>query len=384
MLKHINALIGLSEYTFSMANTLVKKMTFSAMCLALGLILPFFTGQIPEIGNMLLPMHIPVFLAGFIVGPLWGAIVGAITPLLRSAIFGMPPLYPTAISMDFELFTYGLISGLLYRIIKRQSVFSVLLSLIGAMIAGRLVWGIAQSLLLLANGSTLTLAVFWTSAVINAIPGIILQIILFPLLLLVLDKARIVPFKKEAPSYKARKIINAIKDKEGPIVITIEGQSGAGKTILAKELAQHLDARIIRMDDFFLQNYQRTEERLNEVGGNIDYERFYEEIIKPLENYQLSTYRPFDCSTGSLKEEISLDNRRITVIEGVYSLHPYFGHYYDFAVFLSLPSFIQAHRIKKRDGKSKYLRYKQEWIPKENAYFDKFSVKEKADIHFKI
>lgn len=354
------------------------------MCLALGLILPFLTGQIPEIGNMLLPMHIPVFLTGFICGPLWGALIGAIAPLLRSAIFGMPPIYPTAISMAFELMTYGLISGLLYRFFKRQNVFSVLFSLLSAMIIGRAVWGIAQALLLMANGSYLTFAIFWTQAIVNAIPGIILQIILFPLLMYTLDKAKILPFRTDAPSHKAKKIMKKAQEIQGEVIIAIDGRCASGKTTLANELTSFYEVAIIRMDDFFLRPEQRTEERLNEIGGNIDYERFNSEVLIPLKNNQLTTYRPYDCSSGELDEPISFEKKRITVIEGVYSLHPYFGEYYSFSVFLSLPNFIQLHRIKKRNGKEKALRYKNEWIPKEEAYFKKIKVNEKADINFRF
>ena len=87
-----------------------KKITLSAMFLAIGIILPFITMNIPVIGKMLLPMHIPVILAGFIIGPVYGALLGVLTPLVRSFMFGVPYFYPNAVSMAFELMVYGLVS----------------------------------------------------------------------------------------------------------------------------------------------------------------------------------------------------------------------------------------------------------------------------------
>ena len=101
-------------------NKVIFKISFSSICIALGIILPFLTGQIPEIGSMLLPMHIPVLICGFICGWKYGLLVGLITPLLRSVSFGMPPIYPTAIAMSFELAAYGFISGLLFKIVNKK------------------------------------------------------------------------------------------------------------------------------------------------------------------------------------------------------------------------------------------------------------------------
>ena len=128
-----------------MKKTDVKTLVLSALFLALALVLPFLTGQIPEIGSMLCPMHIPVLLCGFFCGWPWGLAVGFIAPLLRSLLFGMPPMFPVAVSMAFELATYGSISGLLYRKLP-QNKLSVYISLLTAMIAGRLVWGLVRFL----------------------------------------------------------------------------------------------------------------------------------------------------------------------------------------------------------------------------------------------
>jgi len=167
-----------------------RRMIYSALYLAIALVLPFITGQIPEIGAMLSPMHIPVLLCGFVCGWQWGMAVGLIAPLLRSALFGMPPLYPTAIAMTFELAAYGALAGILYKLLPRKT-WSVYAALILAMIGGRLVWGAARYLLAGLSGSEFPLSAFFAGAVTGAIPGIILHIVLIPVLVMVLEKARL-------------------------------------------------------------------------------------------------------------------------------------------------------------------------------------------------
>lgn len=179
-----------------MANT-TKKMTLSAMFLAIGLVLPFFTGQIPQVGNMLLPMHIPVLLCGLICGWQYGAVLGLVLPLIRSFIFGMPPLYPIGIAMAFELLTYGLISGLLYGMSQWKCVRALYRSLIAAMLAGRVVWGIAQVVLLGGSGIDFTWKLFMAGAFINAVPGIILQLILIPAIMAALNRTNLVSFHEQ-------------------------------------------------------------------------------------------------------------------------------------------------------------------------------------------
>lgn len=159
----------------------------ASMLLALALVMPFLTGQIPQIGSMLCPMHIPVILCGYICGAPWGLAVGFIAPLFRSVMFGMPPLFPTAFSMAFELAAYGFISGLLYRKLKKNKL-NIYISLIASMITGRLVWGVVQLCCVGLDVSKFSLSVFWTGAIVNAIPGIIIQLILIPVLVMVLEK----------------------------------------------------------------------------------------------------------------------------------------------------------------------------------------------------
>lgn len=169
-------------------NNKVLKLVLGAVCLALCMVLPFLTGQIPEIGNMLCPMHIPVLLCGFLCGPAWAAIVGAVAPLLRFALFGMPPIFPTGVAMCFELATYGAVSGMLYRLMPRKPVY-VYVSLIGAMLAGRIVWGAVQLILSGVTGEAFTFAAFLAGAFTSAVPGMILHILLIPVIVLALQKA---------------------------------------------------------------------------------------------------------------------------------------------------------------------------------------------------
>ena len=161
----------------------IKKMTLAAMFLALAFVMPFLTGQIPQIGAMLCPMHIPVLLCGFFCGAPWGLAVGVLAPLLRSFTLGMPLMFPNALCMAFELGMYGFVSGLLYRILPKKKVF-VYVSLVSAMLAGRIVWGMAMFASMGFDASQVGMAAFVAGAFTSAIPGIIVQIILVPFLVI--------------------------------------------------------------------------------------------------------------------------------------------------------------------------------------------------------
>lgn len=168
-------------------HTRLLKMILAAAFLALAYVMPFLTGQIPEIGAMLCPLHIPVLLCGFICGWPWGLAVGFIAPLFRSFTLGMPPLFPTAVCMAFELAAYGAIAGFMHRLLPRKKPY-IYVSLLTAMIIGRLVWGTAMFVCLGLSGGSFTFAAFLAGAVTNAIPGIIVQIVLIPVLVMVLDR----------------------------------------------------------------------------------------------------------------------------------------------------------------------------------------------------
>ncbi|MCM1117866.1 MAG: ECF transporter S component [bacterium] len=157
----------------------VKNLCLSAVCLALCMLLPFLTGQLPQIGNALSPMHIPVLMCGLLCGWPYGLVIGFIAPLLRFVLFGMPPLMPIGLAMMFELAAYGALSGLLLKFLPDKTAF-LYTSLIGAMLGGRVIWGIARYILGLVVGPTFTLSAFLLGAFINAAPGIICHILLIP------------------------------------------------------------------------------------------------------------------------------------------------------------------------------------------------------------
>ena len=170
------------------------KMILSALFLALAYVLPFLTGQIPEIGSMLCPLHIPVLLCGFICGWPWGLAVGFIAPLFRSLTLGMPPLFPSAVCMAFELAAYGAIAGLMHRLLPKKKPY-IYCSLLVAMLVGRLVWGVAMFLCLGLSGGAFTLAAFVAGAFVNALPGIVLQILLIPILVMLLEHSKMLHLK---------------------------------------------------------------------------------------------------------------------------------------------------------------------------------------------
>ena len=171
-------------------NNSLLRLVFSALFLALAVVMPFLTGQIPEIGSMLCPMHIPVLLCGFVCGWPWGLAVGFIAPLFRSLTLGMPPLFPAAVCMAFELAAYGAVSGLMHKLLPKKKP-CIYCSLLVAMIIGRLVWGAAMFVCMGINGGAFTFAAFIAGAFTNAIPGIIVQIVVIPVLVMVLESPKI-------------------------------------------------------------------------------------------------------------------------------------------------------------------------------------------------
>ena len=171
-----------------MTSLQVRRLTYAALYLAIALVLPFVTGQIPEIGSMLCPMHIPALLCGFMCGWPWGLAVGFIAPPLRSVLFGMPAMFPGAVAMSFELAMYGGMAGWLRRVLPKTKTVTYAVLLI-AMIAGRLVWGTVRLILAGLTGNSFTWGLFLAGAVIDALPGIILQLILIPILVIAMERA---------------------------------------------------------------------------------------------------------------------------------------------------------------------------------------------------
>ena len=168
-------------------NHKVNKLVYASLFLALALALPFLTGQIPQIGAMLTPMHFPVLLCGYLCGWQWGMVVGFAAPLLRSVLFGMPVMYPMAVCMALELATYAAVSGMLYHSLPQKRCF-LYVSLAVAMISGRMVWGLARFLCAGLDANAFGLSAFWAGAIGLSIPGILLQLLIIPALVIVAEK----------------------------------------------------------------------------------------------------------------------------------------------------------------------------------------------------
>lgn len=165
----------------------IYRLVLSAAFLALALVLPFLTGQLQQLGNMLCPMHLPVLLCGFFCGPIYAGVIGAAAPILRFALFGMPPLMPIGAAMCFELAAYGLVSGTLYRVLPKKQ-WSIYVSLLSAMLAGRVVWGAVRWAMYGLGKAEFGFSAFLAGAFTNAVPGIVLQIVLIPVLVMALKK----------------------------------------------------------------------------------------------------------------------------------------------------------------------------------------------------
>ena len=185
---------------------------------------------------------------------------------------------------------------------------------------------------------------------------------------------------------KITKVLETLEEKlretkKRPYVIAIDGMSGSGKSTLARQIQEkYPQSNVFHMDDYFLQSHQRTTERLEEVGGNVDYERFQDEIIEHLGDREGIVYRAYDCSTQTLGKEIHKIWCPLVIIEGAYSQHPFFGDVYDFLVFCKVSEDEQRRRICKRNGEAMLDRFVNEWIPKENAYFQKYEIEEKSGL----
>jgi len=159
----------------------VQKMVLSSFFMALAFVLPFLTAGDPTLGNIYLPMHIPVLLCGFICGWKYGLLVGVLSPILRSLLIGMPPMFPIAISMSLELGTFGFLTGLLYGLLPKKIIYTYL-SLLGAMLGGRVVSGIANTILYAVADRPYGFEAFISAAFIVAVPGIIIQLIIIPVI----------------------------------------------------------------------------------------------------------------------------------------------------------------------------------------------------------
>ena len=181
----------------------VQTLAMAAIMMALGFVLPFFTGQIPQIGGMLCPMHLPVLLCGLLCGWRYGLAVGFLLPLLRSVTLGMPPMFPTAVAMAFELAAYGFLAGFLYARSRWQCVVALYRCLIAAMLGGRVVWAVVRVILSGVSGQAFTWQMFLSGAFLTAIPGIILQLVFIPAVMVALDRTGLVRFRRGGETVQA-------------------------------------------------------------------------------------------------------------------------------------------------------------------------------------
>ncbi len=179
----------------------IKNLTLTAMFLAMGFVLPFLTGQIPQIGRMLLPMHIPVFLCALICGWKYGAPMAFILPLLRSLLFARPIMFPDAIAIAFEMAVYAFVAGYLYGHSKWQCIRSLYRCLIISMVAGRAVRCVVQISLLGISGKPVALGAFFSGVLVAGIPGIVLQLFLIPAVMLMFHKTKMVKFKHKKSAH---------------------------------------------------------------------------------------------------------------------------------------------------------------------------------------
>lgn len=163
-----------------------KNMTLTAALIAMGLILPTLM-HVLAAGTVLLPMHIPVLIAGLLLGTPYGALCGLLLPYLSSILTGMPPLFPTAAAMSLELCAYGTLTGWLYRKVK----WTIYPAMIVSMLGGRAVSGIANAILLGIAGRAYSFEIFFTASFITGLPGIVVQLVCIPALVLSLQKTRL-------------------------------------------------------------------------------------------------------------------------------------------------------------------------------------------------
>lgn len=180
-----------------------------------------------------------------------------------------------------------------------------------------------------------------------------------------------------------RNLVNLISDYQKehagkPVTIAIDGMCGAGKSTVAQMLQERLGGNLFHMDDFFLQPGQRTPERLAEVGGNVDYERFAKEVIANLNRKEAFAYGVYDCKEQCISRQVNVKPAMINIIEGSYSLHPYFDNYAEIMLFLSVEFHEQVKRLRARNSAKQVNRFIEEWIPKENQYFAKFDIRNKC------
>ena len=178
--------------------------------------------------------------------------------------------------------------------------------------------------------------------------------------------------------------IDRVMRDKGRGIVAIEGGAASGKTTLSTILAEIYGCTVFHMDDFFLRPEQRTEERFAQPGGNVDRERFAEEVLLPLSRGETILYRRYDCQTQSVQPPVDITPTPLTIVEGAYSLHPELAQHYDLSVFLRISPQLQRLRILMRNGSEMAERFFSTWIPMEQLYFDTFDTAGRCDLILEV
>lgn len=186
--------------------------------------------------------------------------------------------------------------------------------------------------------------------------------------------------KMNSNVHKILELIESIPKCKEIVIIAIDGRCASGKTTLSEMLRESLDCNVFHIDDFFLQPFQRTQERLGTAGENVDHERFLAQVLKPLRSGEIFKYQRFDCKTQEMKDSVSVSPKRINIVEGSYCLNKALREYYDKTVFMNVSSEEQMKRIIARDGREKALIYKEKWIPMEESYFKAYDLMNNCDV----
>lgn len=196
------------------------------------------------------------------------------------------------------------------------------------------------------------------------------------------DKIRPMELKKQCKE-RFQPAVDAIEEllkqqmnSDDAILIAIDGRCGSGKTTLGNYLNGIFDSNLFHMDDFFPRMEQRTPERMAQVGGNIDYERFMETVLEPVIEKRTVIYQPYSCNEQRLAEPYEIPYKKLNIFEGSYSMHPYFKNPYRLRIFMNISPEDQMDNIIKRNGREKAKDFREKWIPKEEAYFEKFHIQD--------
>lgn len=179
-----------------------------------------------------------------------------------------------------------------------------------------------------------------------------------------------------------RSALRKLQKEKTPLLIAIDGRCAAGKTTLAALLQDVTDCNLFHMDDFFLPPKLRTRERLGEPGGNVEYERFCLEVIRPILEGRPFSFRPYSCHLRRQTEPVFVQPKPLSIVEGAYSCHPHLWNYYDLRIFLDIDRTEQLRRIRSRNGAEQLKIFEEQWIPLEERYFSAFQIRERCDLTF--